>query len=127
MKAALFLALVAAPAAADIVPLAHVMRQGAPTHIALVRCAGMSAATAEWIVGHGGDQQVAAGLAQRANAFAAAAVRAQEGLTADIEGVTDIWRARFEASGHQDDAAWRSDPLWFKDMALCDEIADWSS
>ncbi|TVQ57995.1 MAG: hypothetical protein EA355_02975 [Rhodobacteraceae bacterium] len=127
MKAAFLLALIAAPAAADIVPLAHVMRQGAPTHIALVRCAGQAAATAEWIAGHGGDPALATSLAQRANGFAAAAERAQGGVGADIDGVTDIWRARFEASGHQDDAAWRSDILWFKDMALCDEIADWSS
>jgi hypothetical protein len=126
MKAAFVLALIAAPAAADIVPLANVMKQGAPTHIALVRCAGLAAATAEWIAGHGGDTTLAAGLAERANAFALAATRAQQGLTADIEGVTDVWRARFEESGHQDDAAWRQDPLWFKDMAVCDEIADWA-
>jgi hypothetical protein len=114
----------AAPAAADFVPLSEAMKQKPPAEYALTRCAGQSRATAEWIAEHGEMGDVAEGLAQRAAAFESAAARVYDAAAEDVDLAVEDWRSRFEASGRDGDAAWRSDPLWAKDMQVCDEIAD---
>ena len=123
--AAALLALSAGAApAADIVPLAEKMKQGMPTHYALVRCAALSLATAEWVAGHDGDAALAEGLAQRAAGFERAAARAAEGVDVAVTTFADEWSDRFAASGRPGDSAWKGDPLWAKDMTVCDEIAE---
>ena len=127
MTRLLALALAAAaatPAAADFVPLNETMKQKPPAEYALVRCAGQSRATAEWIAAHGEMDDVAEGLSQRARAFERAAAQVEEDAEAQVAAAVQDWRARLEASGREGDAAWRSDPLWAKDMQVCDEIAD---
>ena len=114
----------ATPAAADFIPLNERMKQKPPVEYALTRCAGMSRATAEWIAEHGEMTEVAEGLAQRAAALESAAAKVHESAADDSEVAFDDWMTRFEESGRDGDAAWRSDPLWAKDMQVCDEIAD---
>lgn len=109
--------------AADFIPITEAMKQGAPTEYALVRCAAISRATAEWIADKGGDASVAEGLAQRASAFDAAADRAAEGTRAASDSFVGEWLARFADSGREGDRAWQADPVWAKDMTVCDQIA----
>lgn len=101
MTRAAFLAvlLTVCPAAAqDIVPIPEAMKQDAPTSYALVRCAGVSRASA-----------------------VAAAERAGE-KPAEAEAAA-VWTARFAASGRVGDAAWKTDPLRAEDMTVCAEFA----
>jgi hypothetical protein len=123
LAAALATAAPALEQTTDIVPLAEKMKQGMPTHYALVRCAALSLATAEWIVETDGDAEIAGGLAQRAGAFETAAAREAEGADVAVATFAAEWTDRFRDSGQPGDRAWKTDPLWAKDMAVCDEIA----
>jgi hypothetical protein len=107
----------------EIVPLAEKMKQGMPTHYALVRCAAIAQATSDWIVETEGASDISEGLAERAAGFERAAARAAEGSDVAVATFAGEWTDRFAASGRSADRAWKADPLWAKDMTLCDEIA----